>query len=86
MLFHVFGSKDELVFCSTSSEGNAASLLAGTDMNCVDYGALRQSLKEGLIKVNNADLQIPSLRILTQHYLFCNHLGKDLDLTSHIWC
>lgn len=53
---HVLGSKDELVLCSTSSEGNAASLLAGTDMNCVDYGALRQSLAEGLIKVIYADL------------------------------
>ena len=53
--------------CSTSAQGNAAALKAGTDMNCVDYSTLRQSFLQGLITKH--ELRRAAGRVLEHKFL-----------------
>ena len=52
--------------CSTSAEGNAAALKAGTDLNCESYGDLRLSYLEGL--VSKEDIQRAASRVMAHKF------------------
>lgn len=54
------------LLCSTSAEGNAAALKAGTDYNCESYADLRLSYLEGL--VTRSDIERAASRVLEHKF------------------
>ena len=52
--------------CSTSAEGNAAALKAGTDLNCESYADLRASYLQGL--VTKADIERATTRVMEHKF------------------
>ena len=52
--------------CSSSAEGNADALRAGTDMACESYATLNQSLTQGL--VSEEDINRAVARVLTSKF------------------
>lgn len=54
------------VMCSTSAEGNAVALKAGTDLNCESYADLKLSYLGGL--VSKADIKKAASRVMEHKF------------------